>query len=264
MDRMDRRSVITAAAAAAAFPAGRAVAAAQPPAPKLERIYYNPLASPADVKDWVMEGAGQVDFDLGRMRLKSTLPDPKASVFDPKNQSNFVFWNPEVFPDAVEMRWNFTALEEPGLAIFFFAARGLLPDGGDCHVLDRRLKPRGGQVYDQYTRSDLSSLQIAYFRRRWPEERALHLSNLRRAPGFELLAQGADPLPDVKDAAPPYRIRLVKRTTGVDFFINDLPVVGWTAGDAAPRAAWPGAGSTGFRQMAPLIATYSDFEVFKL
>jgi hypothetical protein len=256
---MDRRSVITAAAAVAALSATRVMAAPNP-----TRIYYNPLKSPADVKDWVMEGAGKVDFELGRMRLTSQLPDPRGPVFDPKNQSNFVFWNPEVFPDEVEMRWNFTALNEPGLAIFFFGTRGILPDGSDCHVLDKRLKPRGGQVYDQYTKSDLSSLQIAYFRRRWPEERALHLSNLRRAPGFDLLAQGGDPLPDVADATPPYRIRLVKRRAGVEFYINDLLVVGWRAGDPGPRRAWPGAGSTGLRQMAPLVATYSDFEVFKL
>jgi len=256
---MDRRSLITAAAAVAALSGTRVTAA-----PPSQRIYYNPLKSQADIKDWVMEGAGRVDFDLGRMRLTSQLPDPQGAVFDPKNQSNFVFWNPEVFPDEVEMRWNFAALNEPGLAIFFFAARGILADGGDCHVLDRRLKPRGGQVYDQYTKSDLSSLQIAYFRRRWPEERAFHLSNLRRAPGFEMLAQGGDPLPDVADARPPYRIRLVKRSTGVEFHINDLPVVSWTAGDPKPRPAWPGQGSVGFRQMAPLVATYSDFEVFKL
>ncbi len=264
---MDRRSLIVSAAAVAAFSAARVMAdpqVQQPAAPKLQRIYYNPLKSQADIKDWVMEGAGSADFDLGRMRLKSQLPDPKASVFDPKNQSNFVFWNPEVFPDDVEMRWNFTALEEPGLAIFFFGARGILADGSDCHVLDKRLKPRQGQVYDQYTKSDLLSLQIAYFRRRWQEERAFHLSNLRRAPGFEMLAQGGDPLPDIQDATPPYRIRLAKRITGVDFYINDLLVVSWKAGDPKPRPAWPGAGSTGFRQMAPLVATYSDFEVFKL
>ncbi len=264
---MDRRSIMTAAAAVAALSAARHVAAQQvqqPAAPKLQRLYYNPLKSPADIKDWVMEGAGHVDFELGKMRLTSTLPHPQDPVSDPKNQSNFVFWNPEVFPDEVEMRWNFTALEEPGLAIFFFGSRGILPDGGDCHVLDKRLKPRAGQVYDQYTKSDLSSLQIAYFRRRWPEERAFHLSNLRRAPGFEMLAQGGDPLPDVKDATPPYRIRLAKRSTGVEFYINDLRVVDWKAGDPAPRSQWPGAGSTGFRQMAPLTAVYSDFEVFKL
>jgi len=243
---MDRRHLITSAAALAAT-ARRASAA-----PTLERIYYNPLKMPADVGDWVMEGQVGLDFDAGTMRLRSLTSADKGQ------EANFVFWCPEVFPDDIEIRWNFTALEEPGLCILFFAARGLLPGGGDCHVLDKRLKPRSG-IYDQYTKSDVSALQIAYFRRRWPEERAFHLSNLRRAPGFELLAQGADPLPDVKDATPPYRMRLRKSRAGVTFFINDLKVVEW----AASGAGVPGLGSIGFRQMAPLVASYSELEVFR-
>ena len=101
---------------------------------------------------------------------------------------------------------------------------------------------------------------MAYFRRRWPSERAFHLCNLRRAPGFELLAQAADPLPDVADATLPYKIRLQKRATGIDFFINDLPVMSWRGSSAG----WPTAGNVGFRQMAPLVAAYSDFEVYRL
>lgn len=257
---LDRRQWIAGAGSLAAL-AGNS--RAEVPSGKL--IYANPLKSPADVKDWVMEGkAASVDFDLGRMRLQSPLPHPELPVSDPRNQSNFVFWCPEVFPDDIEIRWTFAVEHEPGLSIFFFASRGILPDGSDCHVLDKRLKPRDGNVYDQYTKSDISALQIAYFRRRWPEERAFHLSNLRRAPGFDLLAQGADPLPDVADATPPYRIRLVKRSTGVEFYINDLKVVDWRAGSPAPRPLWPGQGSIGFRQMAPLVATYGTLEVFKL
>ncbi len=264
---MDRRSLITGGTAAAMAMAASRAGAQQvmaPPAPKLERLYYNPLKSQSDIKNWVMEGKAGIDFDTGKLRLTSDVPDARASVFDPKNQSNCVFWCPEVFPDNVEIRWNFTALREPGLAISFFAARGILPDGSDCSVLDKRLKPRDGNVYDQYTKSDVSGLQIAYFRRRWEEERAFHLSNLRRAPGFEMLAQAGDPLPDIADAKPPYRIRIAKRTTGVDFYINDLLVVHWAAGDPKPRPSWPASGNLGFRQMAPLIATYSDLEVFKL
>jgi len=244
---MNRRELITSAAALAAT-AGRASAAAA-----MERIYYNPLKTPADIGDWVMEGQVGLDFDTGAMRMRNLTSADKGQA------ANFVFWCPEVFPDDIEIRWNFTALEEPGLCILFFAARGLLPGGGDCHVLDKRLKPRSG-IYDQYTKSDVSALQIAYFRRRWPEERAFHLSNLRRAPGFELLAQGADPLPDVKDATPPYRMRLRKSRAGVTFFINDLKVVEW----AASGAKVPGQGSIGFRQMAPLVARYSELEVFKV
>ncbi len=250
---MDRRQLIASGAALAAG-AGRASAqpVQAPAAPKLTRIYYNPLKTQTDVKDWVMEGQVGIDFDGGGMRMHN------LTSADRGQEANFVFWCPEVFPDNIEIRWNFTALEEPGLCILFFAARGILAGGGDCHVLDKRLKPRAG-VYEQYTKSDVSALQIAYFRRRWPEERAFHLSNLRRAPGFELLAQGADPLPDVKDATPPYRMRVRKARDGVQFFINDLKVVEWPASGANP-----GQGSIGFRQMAPLVARYSDLEVFRL
>ena len=54
------------------------------------------------------------------------------------------------------------------------------------------------------------------------------------------------------------------RAMGLQGMINDLLVVHWVAGSPAPRPAWPASGNLGFRQMAPLIATYSDLEVFKL
>lgn len=245
-DPLNRRTVLAGiAATAAATTAGAA--------PPLERLYHNPLKSPADIKGFKLEGEALADFDLGRMRLQNKIAAEQGQA------SNFVFWCPEVFPDNIEIRWNFWPMKEPGLCILFFAARGLL-NGADVHVLDPRLKPRAG-VYEQYTQSDVSALQIAYFRRRWPEERAFHLCNLRRAPGFELLAQGADPLPDVEDATPPYRIRLQKSARGVRFFINDLLAVDWTA---ETGRANPATGSIGFRQMAPLIAAYSDLEVYRL
>lgn len=248
MKTFDRREML-----AGTFGAGM-LAAGSVRANDDDLIYRNPLAGPEDVKDFKLEGEARIDFDLGRMRLRNALSPEQGQA------SNFVYWCPEVFPDSVEISWKFWPMEEPGLCILFFAARGLLAGGGDAHVLDSRLKKRVG-IYDQYTQSDVSALQIAYFRRRWPEERAFHLSNLRRAPGFELLAQGPDPLPDVKDATPPYRIRLQKRPRSVTFLINDLPVVSWTA---KSREDVPGSGSIGFRQMAPLIAAYSDLEVRRL
>ena len=246
-DPINRRTVLAGIAGTAA------VTATAQATPALERIYYNPLKSPADIKGFKLEGEALIDFDLGRMRLQNKRAAEQGQA------SNFVFWCPEVFPDAIEIRWNFWPMKEPGLCILFFAARGLLA-GHDVHVLDPHLKARAG-VYEQYTQSDVSALQIAYFRRRWPEERAFHLCNLRRAPGFELLAQGADPLPNVEDATPPYRVRLQKSPRGVRFFINDLLAVDWAAQAGASN---PSAGSIGFRQMAPLIAAYSDLEVFRL
>jgi hypothetical protein len=252
MTDFDRRHLLGAALSGSAGLLLPALAQGQTatPAPKGELIYANPLKTASDIAGFKMEGEALVDFDEGRMRLRNKLSADNGQA------SNFVFWCPEVFPDEVEISWKFTALEEPGLCILFFAARGLL-GGKDVHVLDKGLKPRAG-VYEQYTQSDVSALQIAYFRRRWPEERAFHLLNLRRAPGFELLASAADPLPDVKDATPPYRIRLIKSKAGVRFFINDLKVVDWADDHAKPT---PGAGCIGFRQMAPLVAAYSDLEV---
>lgn len=265
MSHLDRRRMLAGATASAAL-FGGADAQDKSNAPQVqlgekaqdgELIYRNPLKTAADVSGFRMEGEALVDFDLGRMRLKNKLSAGSGQA------SNFVFWCPETFPDDVDIRWDFMPLREPGLCILFFAARGILPDGGDVHVLDPRLERRSG-IYEQYTLSDVSALQMAYFRRRWPEERAFHLCNLRRAPGFEMLAQAADPLPEVKDAMPPYRIRLAKKATGVKFFINDLKIIDWTAGSPSPRPQWPGAGSLGFRQMAPLVAAYSNLEVRKL
>ncbi|ESQ78581.1 DUF1961 family protein [Asticcacaulis sp. YBE204] len=213
-------------------------------------VYANPLKTPADVATFKMEGEAKVDFPNGRMQM-SALRDAADG-----QASNFVFWCPEVFPDDIEISWDFRVLKEPGLCILFFAAAGV---NGE-HILDPKLKPRAG-IYDQYTKSDVQALQISYFRRRWEEERAFHLANLRYAPGFELLAQGADPLPDVEDAKPPYRVKIRKSGATVAFTINDLPVVNWTGG---PERKWPTKGSIGFRQMAPLVGEYENLEVRKL
>lgn len=235
---LNRRHLLIAGIAAAASPARAEV----------DLIYSNPLTKPSDIANWKMEGEASVDFDTGKMRLKNKLSPDQGQA------SNFVFWNPEVFAGDVAITWNFRPLAEPGLAILFFAAGGI----NGQHILDPELRPRAG-IYDQYTQSDVAALQIAYFRRRWPEERAFHLSNLRRAPGFELLAQGADPLPDVKDMTPePYRMKLVKTASGVAFSINDLPVLTWHNDGKKPT---PHKGSVGFRQMAPLEAVYSNLEV---
>ncbi|MDC7692739.1 DUF1961 family protein [Asticcacaulis sp. DXS10W] len=241
---LSRRQWLATSLSACALPSGLFATEAE------EVIYQNPLRSEADVARFKMEGDAKVAFPNNRMQL-SALRDASEG-----QASNFVYWCPEVFPDHVEISWNFWPLREPGLCILFFAAQGL---NGE-HVLSPTLKPRAG-IYDQYTKSDIEALQISYFRRRWEEERAFHLANLRYAPGFELLAQGADPLPDVEDARPPYRIRIRKSAASVAFTINDLPVVSWTG---ASKRKWPGKGSVGFRQMAPLIAEYADLEVRRL
>jgi hypothetical protein len=215
-------------------------------------IYHNPLASEADIEGWRMEGDGGVSFPEGRMRMEN-LRDPSEG-----QKSNFVHWCPETFPDNVEIEWDFYQIREPGLAMLFFAAVGR--NGED--VFDPALAPRNGP-YGQYNHGDIDAMHIAYFRRKAPSERAFHICQLRKSYGANKAARGPDPLPDAADATPPYHMTLVKFGPQIAFAINDLEILRWTD-DGVTWGPVLGTGKIGFRQMAPLVAEYSNLKVHAL
>ncbi|WP_442955785.1 DUF1961 family protein [Paenibacillus sp. y28] len=215
-------------------------------------IYTNALASAADVEGFRLEGEAKISFPEGRMRLENAL-DPEQG-----QKSNFVFWCPESFPADIAVEWEFVPLAEPGLCILFFAAAGR--EGQD--LFDAALKPRTGE-YPQYHSGDINALHVSYFRRRWPEERAFHTCNLRKSCGFHLVAQGADPIPDVEDCEGLYRVRLEKRGGHISFLINGLPIFDWLD-DGQAFGPLLGGGKIGFRQMAPLVAEYAHLRVYEL
>lgn len=212
-------------------------------------IYRNPLSSEADVQDFRLEGEAIISFPNGRMRMENAL-DPSLG-----QKANFVFWCPEDFPADIAVTWDFWPVREPGLCILFFAAKGI--HGED--LFDPRLAKRTGE-YDMYHHGDINAFHISYFRRRHPTERAFHTCNLRKSYGFHMVAQGADPLPDVEDAQPPYHISLVKCGPEVSFYINDLPIL-YFVDDGKTYGPLLGGGKIGFRQMAPLIAEYANLQV---
>ena len=41
-------------------------------------LYQNPLSSPADVKDFVLEGSAEISFPNGAMRLRSVIDPAQA------------------------------------------------------------------------------------------------------------------------------------------------------------------------------------------
>ncbi len=218
-----------------------------------EVLYANPLATPEDLLGWRMEGDGAVSFPRGRLRQESLRPPEDGQA------ANLVHWCPEEFPDHVAVEWDFWPLREPGLAILFFAARGRR--GED--LFDPSLAPRNGP-YDQYHHGDIDALHVSYFRRRQPDELLLHTCNLRKSHGFHLVAQGADPIPPVRFARGPYRIRLVKAGAYVQFSVEKdgtlLPLLEWTD-DGTSFGPILAGGKIGFRQMSPLIAEYANLSV---
>lgn len=214
-----------------------------------ETIYQNPLAVDADVAGFRLEGEARISFPCGRLRMENRRAPAEGQ------KSNFVFWCPESFPGNAAIGWEFWPIREPGLCILFFAATGRR--GED--LFDPSLAGRTGE-YGQYHHGDINALHVSYFRRRWPEERAFHTCNLRKSYGFHMVAQGADPLPPVEDATPPYRMQLVKCGQLVAFSINELPVFSWQD-DGATYGPALGGGKIGLRQMAPLVGEYANLTV---
>ncbi len=218
---------------------------------EIKTVYQNPLSNSKDVKDFILEGKALVSFPNNRMRMQNLL-DPIE-----KQKSNFVFWCPQNFPDNISISWNFYPIEEPGLCILFFSAKGI--NGKD--IFDTSLMKREGD-YKQYHHGDINAYHISYFRRN-ENERNMQLCNLRKSYGFYMTAQGADPIPPVKYAAPPYKMRVVKFEDQIEFYINDLLVLEWKD-DGKTYGPVLNEGKLGFRQMAPLVAEYSNLKVTQI
>ncbi len=215
-------------------------------------VYENPLSCEADVKEFVLEGSARIYFENGKMRMKNALDAELGQ------KSNFVYWCNNDFPSDIMIEWDFKPIEEPGLAIMFFAAKGCM--GED--LFDESLAERDGQ-YNLYHSGDINAYHISYFRRKWDEERTFHTCNLRKSKGFYLVAQGADPIPNCEDAMESYHIRITKYKGLIEFAINDLTVFSWQD-DGKEYGAVLGGGKIGFRQMAPMIGEYSNLKVFEL
>nr|WP_217509516.1 DUF1961 family protein [Pseudarthrobacter sp. C4D7] len=213
-------------------------------------MYRNPLAVPGDVAGWVAEGPLGLGTHPGGLELSGTLDDQAHG-----DHAHWTFWCPEEFPDGIRISWEFLPLAEPGLAMLFFAATG----HGGQDLFSPALTTRTGN-YRQYHSGDIDALHVSYFRHKYPSERAFRTCNLRKSAGFELVAQGADPLPPAEDATDSYRLEVVKDGPLVAFSINGLLLFEWR--DSSDRVL--GGGRIGFRQMAPLRAAYRNLMVEKL
>lgn len=215
-------------------------------------IYENPLATPEDVQNFVLEGSANISFENGKMRMENAISAEAGQ------KANYVFWCDRVFPDNIKITWKFRPIKEPGLAILFFAAKGIHGES----IFDEGLTKRTGE-YPLYHHGDINAFHVSYFRRKEPDERAFHTCNLRKSYGFHLVAQGADPIPDADECLTDYELTVIKKTNLVEFYVNNLLTFsfqddGTTYGDLLTD------GRIGFRQLAPMIAEYSDLKVYSI
>ena len=215
-------------------------------------IYENPLNSQECIGDFILEGKAEISFPEGAMRLKNALSPEEGQ------KANFVLWCPVSFPSDVRIDWEFRPLEEPGLAMMFFAAKGR----SGVSIFDETLSKRTGE-YKQYHSGDINAFHVSYFRRKEPDERAFHTCNLRKSYGFYLVSQGADPIPDAADASDFYTLTLLKYGEWVRFAVNGLEVFSYRDDGETFGPRLEG-GKIGFRQLAPMIGEYRDLCVYEL
>lgn len=215
-------------------------------------IYHNPLAGEGDIEGFCLEGSARLSFQDGKLRMENAVPEGEGQ------KANYVLWCPEEFPSDILIQWNFRPIREPGLAILFFAAAGREKED----LFDSYLRSRTGE-YPQYHHGDINAFHVSYFRRKEPDERKFHTCNLRKSYGFHLVAQGADPIPDVPDITEPYRLTLLKKKKQIAFFVNELEIFRFQD-DGISYGPLLNGGKIGFRQLAPMIGEYSDLMVYKL
>ncbi|KAB8139311.1 DUF1961 family protein [Gracilibacillus oryzae] len=215
-----------------------------------ETIYENSLTDLQSIKGWIKEGELVTKTWQNKLLLENKL-DPEEYG----DNAHWVLWCPEEFPDRIIVEWDFYPLEEPGLCMLFFAAKGR--NGED--IFDPSLPQRTG-YYPHYHSGSINALHLSYFRHKHPEERAFRTCNLRKSHGFHLVTQAADPLPPAEDAISPYHMKLVKYDQHIQFYINDLAILEWEDDGKEYGPVLQG-GKIGFRQMAPMVAAYANLSV---
>lgn len=219
---------------------------------EMKLIYENSLSSEEDIEGFVLEGSAKLSFPEGKLRMENAISATQGQ------KANYVLWCPVDFPSDVRVEWSFQPLTEPGLAILFFAAKGR--NGED--IFDGALTKRTGE-YVQYHHGDIDAFHVSYFRRKEPDERALHTCNLRKSYGFYLVSQGGDPIPDADECKQMYKLALEKKGNLVRFLVEEVEVFRYED-DGETYGPLLGGGKIGFRQLAPMIAEYADLKVYAL
>ncbi len=212
---------------------------------KGELLYQSKMDSSESVKDWVMEGPGEIAFEDGWMRMWS-----------PNEEWQHVFWAPEHFPESFVAQWEMQNLNiEAGLTIVFFAATG--PNGED--VMDASLPERDG-TFKFYNNDVLNNYHISYYAHN-PEAARLGVTRLRKNTGKHLVSEG--PTGIKHDSTDIHKITLVKNRDHIVFYVDDREIINWVD-DGSVNGKVYGAGRIALRQMEWSVFRYRNFKVWSV
>jgi hypothetical protein len=209
------------------------------------------LADAADVRDWVLEGPGEISFDDGWMKMRSTRPDAAGPV-----NGHIVHWCPRDFPERFVAEWDIQLLADMGLTIVFFAAKGA---GGE-DIFDPSLPERDG-TFQHYIRGAVNSYHISYYAST-PNYIGRPTSNLRKNNQFYLVSSGQIAIPAAsKDI---HHIRLVKDGAHIQFQCDGEVSIDFIDPGGQRYGPVYGGGKLGLRQMQWTVARYRNLRVWEL
>ena len=184
-------------------------------------IYENAINSAEDIKEFYIEGDGDISFDSGVMRIIG--------------REEVAIWCPKTLPADVRIDWDFRAISGLGASELIFAAK---------------------QSRDERS---LDAFLLSFYRRRNANDRSFHTSKLYKN-GDGLLIKGADPLPEPSEEMLWYHMSVVKRAKEVFFGVNNLEILHFHDDGIIHGDVLTG-GNFAFRQTGDLMSEYRNLKV---
>ncbi len=204
--------------------------------------------------DWLTEGLVKARIDNGRLFFESR--DRES-----ENPKGNIWWKKE-FAAPFLLEFEYQSVKEHGLSMIFWNASGI--DGRD--VFSWRRTGR----YQEYVNANLAAYHVSFHRF------GSGVSNLRKAPGFHLVASAADPVST--DDLRPHKISIASYV-GHQFVLVDGRLVHDFLDEGKPclnandwnhrlpcdgTGAFHTHGAIGIRHTQRQQAYYDNFKVYRL
>jgi hypothetical protein len=219
-----------------------------------QSLYQTSFDDPAELKNWRLEGGKAATVAGGKLVLESTNEGPPAD-----NENHLVYWLNKEFPADFLLEFSVRPRSRAdGLNIVFFNARGT----GGQSIFDPALAPRDG-TFKQYHSGDVKNYHISYWASSLEDGPRVD-ANLRKNPGFQLVAVGRDlATPAAADAF--QTIRLYKRGGTIRLMVDDVVSVAFDDDGQTNGPIWDHAGWIGLRQMGRTVrCEYDHVAVYAL